>query len=1335
MSGLRKALCFLVTCVLSVAVVLTNVSAAAPTATSADSITYDDTNRTVTITLKTFLTDPTVLADLTIHGSDIVFLLDQSQNMNADRDTVISGINDMIGSLPTPTDGSSHRIAIAGYGRINNSNNGTPGSAVEGNSTITGASSGTGYYTYSSAGTVGFKSAAGWTEGSNVNTPPTISASNYGLTATGAYDTAFLTVANAKAVLDTNKMCTWYTGAARLDAGLVLANSLFNVANAADTANSRNTILVIIAASAAIQENSGNVSNRSGAATAEAAIIKTAGTTVFALGDYVHMTDKVDSSGNPVDTYDIFNNIFRNVTGTSTSSAVDADKYFVSKSEVLTIETAIKQLLTKVNNDVIGTASDSTTVATSTDVTSSMFIDVASVLKKYNLALTSATVSSYPFTGYDSTNTPLFSKTAEYTLTGQTVQVTNGVLSYTTTLTPIPSVSVAAKYIYGDEIVVTVTGIRAYDVTLNGTLSSTVATNIGEKQAAYLTAYTSTLSEKPDTVTVRVKDDNGVYQVLTGGYTYTASTGVLDIEAASVTNDIDIATHDYPAKTVNAISSKAENGTVQIVVGSEAGAAGANASSTVPYLGSATLKASTVAPTASFVGWYSSDDYADESLITNDKEYTISYNNLTNNETFYALFTNKHKVTYAYDGMVPEGATALADDTQYEYGAKVSLAADATAKGYTFSGWKTVVDANNNTIIVSDGTFVMPDSDVKVKGSFTPNTHKVTYQITGSYFASATYHVDNNVAYGTALTQIADDMTKAGYTFSVWSGLPTTMPDADVTVTGSYTINTHTVTYQVTGSYFTSATYHVDNNVAYGTALTQIADDMTKAGYTFSGWSGLPTTMPDADVTVTGSYTINSYTVTYEYTGTVPSDATAPLSGTSFSYGSNVTLAADATANGYTFSGWTVKKTNGEIITTTGTSSGKTFVMPAGNVVISGSFAINSYHLTYQYTGIVPTGAPSVPAVKEIIYKDTVAIIDAPVVEGYTFSGWTVTTPSGVTVNDSSFSMPSADVVITGQFTVNSHSVTYQYTGVVPSDATKLPDSTNYDFNTVIDIAPAATAQYYTFSGWTVKKSDGNTIAIVEDAFNMPDTDVTIIGSFKINTSDVTYKENGKDDDGDNIPDDAKQNVDDGSIIEVRPNGGIWHESDANQFLVVEQDMNLLSDPTYANHVFMGWLKTAGAADSDAAWVFTAQWADDNTGGTDDKPDGTPDIYQKKVTFRIKHGTWTAAAGDDADQVVYVTLVDADGKWDAEGTGILTAPDITTAAPLARYANGSWDKEVPSEVSGIDEATYTYAYVYQGGSVPSTGDATDVALYAATLAGSMLGLWLVICRRRRKAGC
>lgn len=63
-------------------------------------------------------------------------------------------------------------------------------------------------------------------------------------------------------------------------------------------------------------------------------------------------------------------------------------------------------------------------------------------------------------------------------------------------------------------------------------------------------------------------------------------------------------------------------------------------------------------------------------------------------------------------------------------------------------------------------------------------------------------------------------------------------------------------------------TYIVDEEVyktyqlEEGISITP-EDVPTKEGYTFSGWSEIPETMPAHDVAVTGSFTINSYKLTY----------------------------------------------------------------------------------------------------------------------------------------------------------------------------------------------------------------------------------------------------------------------------------------------------------------------------------------------------------------------------------------------------------------------------------------------------------------------------------------
>ena len=70
-----------------------------------------------------------------------------------------------------------------------------------------------------------------------------------------------------------------------------------------------------------------------------------------------------------------------------------------------------------------------------------------------------------------------------------------------------------------------------------------------------------------------------------------------------------------------------------------------------------------------------------------------------------------------------------------------------------------------------------------------------------------------------------------------------------------------------------------------------------KEGYTFSGWSKIPETMPACDVEVTGSFTINNYNLIYVVDGEVYKTVEVE-------YGSAITPEADPEKEGYAFRGW-----------------------------------------------------------------------------------------------------------------------------------------------------------------------------------------------------------------------------------------------------------------------------------------------------------------------------------------------------------------------------------------------------------------------------------------------
>ena len=363
------------------------------------------------------------------------------------------------------------------------------------------------------------------------------------------------------------------------------------------------------------------------------------------------------------------------------------------------------------------------------------------------------------------------------------------------------------------------------------------------------------------------------------------------------------------------------------------------------------------------------------------------------------------------------------------------------------------------TFRMKDGTVIVPEPSLYKEGhtfsgwSDVPETmpaNNVT--ITGAFTINKytlTYNVDGEkykdfeVEFGTAITAV-EEPKKEGYTFSGWSEIPETMPANDVTITGTFTVNTYTLTYMVDGEAY--KTYEID----YGTAITP-EEEPTKVGHNFSGWNDIPETMPANDVTITGTFTINKYKLTYSVDGQEYKDFEVE-------YGTAITPEEEPTKEGYTFSGWSeIPKT-----------------MPANDVTITGSFTVNTYTLTYMVDG-------EIYKTIRYNYEANVTPEAEPTKEGYTFSDW----------SDIPETMPANDVTITGTFTINKYKLTYSVDGEEYKDF-------EVEYGTVITAIEEPTKEGYTFSGWS------------EIPETMPANEVSVSGKFAINTYQVTYMIGGE---------------------------------------------------------------------------------------------------------------------------------------------------------------------------------------------------------------------------------
>jgi uncharacterized repeat protein (TIGR02543 family) len=109
--------------------------------------------------------------------------------------------------------------------------------------------------------------------------------------------------------------------------------------------------------------------------------------------------------------------------------------------------------------------------------------------------------------------------------------------------------------------------------------------------------------------------------------------------------------------------------------------------------------------------------------------------------------------------------------------------------------------------------------------------------------------------------------------------------------------------------------YHTES-LAEGEVITPL-EEPTKEGYTFSGWSEMPGTMPADNVTITGTFAVNQYNVTFMIDG-------AEFATVAVNYGESITIPEVPAREGYTFA-WA-----DEIPET----------MPAKDIIINGAYSI-----------------------------------------------------------------------------------------------------------------------------------------------------------------------------------------------------------------------------------------------------------------------------------------------------------------------------------------------------------------------------------------------------------
>lgn len=460
-----------------------NAENATPTVTA--TVQHAETGQ-ITAQIEAYMTD-SANKTRTVKPCDIIFLIEQSKFMNTqngsassgdERAEILSAIDRLLDGMPQPTTGGEHRIAIAGYGRINNPgrSDGYNAALYPGTLPSSNDSLNTGYYTKDGT-KADFHSQSGWTEWNQIDghtdaTLPQLPSGYLTNTdGTDGYDDVFLTVDDAKQVIDADKMVPWHAGAARMDAGLTITEQLAEIAKAEADSKDRN-LIVCIAASSLPYQNSGTYQQlRPDAAIEAANTLKTTyGATIFGLGDFNKLNLGDSESLNDADKQrDNFNSTMASICGNASTSAADGADYFKGLSQVHDIDEALNELMTKIDANVGEGAAeklsinvDHFTEGEDRSYSWSQLKDGHHILSAGSIREV-ASVDYYRFTGYDdSSGTPKFESTPSRHTEQSLADIGDGdAIQTSLNILPIPPQEKAGETIrganYGEKVVITIT--------------------------------------------------------------------------------------------------------------------------------------------------------------------------------------------------------------------------------------------------------------------------------------------------------------------------------------------------------------------------------------------------------------------------------------------------------------------------------------------------------------------------------------------------------------------------------------------------------------------------------------------------------------------------------------------------------------------------------------------------------------------------------------------------------------------------------------------------------------------------------------------------------------
>ena len=456
----------------------------------------------------------------------------------------------------------------------------------------------------------------------------------------------------------------------------------------------------------------------------------------------------------------------------------------------------------------------------------------------------------------------------------------------------------------------------------------------------------------------------------------------------------------------------------------------------------------------------------------------------TGNRAFEAQWTiEEYEVTFmtnCYNGTsdkpINYSFVVSYNEKASEYVQRIS---PLTREGYTLEGWYTDSTFKNKYDFDTPVTAALT-----LYANWTINTYTITYSSDyGEALAVKT------VEWGTKLSE--DDIAEIeaeGWVFKGWKiGETNTYATTETTVTDNLTLIADWSIAKITISYETvHGTAPVAQIVDYGTTLTEYLAEIEAAGYDFDGWlvagkAAVAETTLTADITLTASWTVKTYSITYKGV----EDAANPNDVDEYTIESEAITLAAASMDGYTFKGWYTTETF-EGKEATGIAAGST-----GNKEFWAKWEINSYAVSFE-----TNWSEWIITTEEIDYSSKLAVpVSTLTREGYTLEGWYTDSDFK---NKYNFDTPvTAALTLYANWTINTYTITYSsVNGEAPTDKT-----VNWGTKLSEDDLAKITAEGWVFNGWKI--GDTGTYATTETTVT---DNITLTADWSIAQITISYE-------------------------------------------------------------------------------------------------------------------------------------------------------------------------------------------------------------------------------------